>query len=784
MNDEPVIQPSPTEPTDEQSLSSMSSDLNTSSLDPIPLGGESSSSQNDTPKPPRHVPWRRILAVTLLVAGLATGIFLAFSLQGKSNEKASVTNANDRVKQQTIALSGLSQQLAAANAQAANTLTVNGQVVVSSSIVLEPTSQPKNPVTGQLFYDQNGNDLAFFNGSQFVYLQGSTTTIQTNITNIFNSANTTNVTNINGGGGDVTATGTPGVIAMFTANKQLGDSSITQSGSTVNIAVGGAGSVNIGSNAAASNTIAIDAGSSPGGIQIGNSASSHDIQIGTGAGVQTVAVGSISGASATSLQSGTGGLVVQTGASSVKSGALTIKTGDSSTTASGDIHIDTGVGVVDGLVIEHKTFESGLDNMNAWFGNTVAQSSAQAHSGSFSLAETSNTVNWGVIETLPGVSVTAGHQYLFSLWVRAATTPRNISAKVIWNGTTGSVTLSPVTDSTTGWTEMTGLGVAPGGATSAYWESQSIGVNGETHYYDDMTVTDLSSASAASSITIGNANAKIVTIGNVNQIGATTINGGSGINLNSGAGGITATGGVISVLGSAASSIGTSAGALTVASAESASWGISTATAGVGGDLTLHGGNGGTDAVNNGGNLILQGGRPNGAGQPGSVIIRPLIDSATAFQLQNSLSVPLLIADTSNVTITVTGSSTTFAKLSLSNAHFSSTQTNPPTISVPTNCGTTPSAAVTAGSTDTAGSFTITTGTGGTASTCDATITFNKAYTAAPKSIVVVGKTDAASVARQIYVPATNTTTFTVSFAVSAGGADSTAYSFSYWVIE
>jgi hypothetical protein len=779
MNDEPVIQPTPTESTDEHSLQSGSSVIGSTSLDPISLGGEGSSAQSDIPKPPRHVPWRRILAITLLVVGLAVGVFLALTIQGKSSEKASVTDAAERVKQQTIALPGLSQQLTAANAQSANTLTVNGQVVISNSIVLQPTSQPKSPVTGQLYYDQSGNDLAFFNGSQFVYLQGSTTTIQTNITNIFDS----NITNINGGGGNVTASGTPGVIAMFTANKQLGDSSITQSGSTVNIAVGGTSDVNVGSNANAANTVTIDAGSGA-GIQIGNSASSHNIQVGTGAGVQNVALGSGTGASATTIQGGTGDVLVQTGASGAKSGSITIKTGDSSTTASGDIHIDTGVGVVDGLVIQHKTFESGLDNMNAWFGNTVAQSSAQAHTGSFSLAETSNAINWGVIETLPGVSVTAGHQYLFSMWVRAATTPRNITAKVIWNGTSGSVTLSPVSDSTSEWTEMTGLGVAPGGATSAYWESQSTGVNGETHYYDDLTVTDLSSASAASSITIGNANAKIVTIGNVNQIGATTINGGSGINLNSGAGGVNVTGGVVSVTGSAASTIATSAGALTVSSAESASWGIATATAGVGGDLTLHGGNGGTDAVNNGGNLILQGGRPNGAAQPGGVIVRPIIDSAIAFQLQNSTSTPLLFADTTNMVITVVGTPTTFARLVLTNAHFGSTQTTPPTIATPTNCGTTPTAVVTAGSTDNAGSFTITTGTGGTSSTCEAIVTFNKTFGAAPKSIVVVGKTDIASVARQVYVSAANATTFTTSFAVSTGGANSTAYSFSYWVIE
>ncbi|HKR82236.1 MAG TPA: carbohydrate binding domain-containing protein [Candidatus Saccharimonadales bacterium] len=779
MNDEPANQPLPTEPADEHSLQSDPSVVGGASLDPIPLGGEGTVTQAELPKPPRHVSWRRILAVTVLVVGVAVGIFLALNVKAKTSQKGTVADAGTRVKPQSIALPALSQQLAAAISQTTNTLTVNGQVVVSNSLVLQPTSQPSSPVKGQLYYDQNANDVALFNGSQFVYLQG--TTIIQNITNVGGNSS---VTNINGGGGNVTANGTAGVIAMFTGADSLAGSLLNQSGTTVNVATSGAGSVNIGSNANATNTVNIDAGSGAAGIQIGNSASNHNIQIGSGAGVQNATFGSGSSGSSTTIQGGTGNLAAQTGSSTGVTGSISIKTGDSSTTASGNINIDTGVGVVDGLVIEHKTFEGGLDNMNAWFGNTVAQSSAQAHTGSFSLAETGNAANWGIIETLPGVSVSAGHQYLFSLWVRAATTPRTIQAKIIWNGTSSSVTLSPVTDSTTGWTEMTGLGTAPGGAVSAYWESQSIGAVGEVHYYDDMTVTDLSSSSAASLISIGSANAKIVTIGNINQIGATTINGGSGITLNSGAGDITANGGVINVTGSAASTIATSAGSLTVTSASSASWGIATASAGVGGDLTLHGGNGGTDAVNNGGNVIIQGGRPNGAGQPGSVIVRPLIDSATAFQLQNSTATPFFTADTSGMTITIVGTTSTFAKLVLNNAHFGSTQTTAPTIGTPANCGTTPTAAVTAASTDVAGSFTITTGTGGTSSTCDTVITFNKAYGAAPKSIVVVGKTDAASVARQVYVASSNATTFTVSFATSAAGANSTTYSFNYWIVE
>jgi len=299
-----------------------------------------------------------------------------------------------------------------------------------------------------------------------------------------------------------------------------------------------------------------------------------------------------------------------------------------------------------------------------------------------------------------------------------------------------------------------------------------------------MTITDLSSGTAISSLDVGSTNAKIITIGNLNQIGATTIRGGSGINIQSGAASTIINGGTLNMTGNAASALNTTSGALTITSAATATWGVGTASSGVGGDLTLRAGQGGSDNNNDGGDLILQGGARNGTGTPGSVIVKPPSDITDAFQIQNSAGTPFMLANTASMTIAVTGTTTTFATLSLDNAHLRSTQTNPPTIAIPANCGTTPTAAITSGSTDTAGSFSITTGMGGTASTCDTVLTFNKPYGATPKSIVVVGKTDAASANRQAYISSASVANLTASFGNSAGGANNTTYSFSYWVIE
>ncbi len=641
----------------------------------------------------------------------------------------------------------------------ATSLKINGQLDVSGSMVFSPSAQPKNPLIGQLYFDQTSNRLSYYDGQQFLTLGGQSTGTSTQTTNTTN--NVTNVTNILGGSGNSQT----GVELQATAPgaQQTGSFNVSGTGQvgalkTPTIENNGPVSVRSDSffvqNTSGQNLIAADA--SAGSLAL------------TGLGTGTISV--------------------STAANTGVTGNIVIKSGDSSTTASGDITIDAGSGIVSGTVVSTKTFESGTDHMVDWFNTTVAQSSAQAHTGTHSLGVTMNDSFWGIQEdqNFALTTVVPGHNYHFSFWVKAGTNPRSISARAIWVSTGGqSTVLQAVVDSTTGWTEVTGNGVAPPGATNVYFSVSNSGMTpGEVHYFDDFSITDLSSSSATSVLHLGDTNAQIVNLGNLNQIGATTIRGGSGIDIQSGASSITMSGGVINITGNAASNLTTTAGALTINSAAAASWGVGQASSGVGGNLTLHAGTGGTDANNDGGDLILQGGNKNGTGIGGSVVVKPQSDATDAFQVQNSSGVAFLVADTTAMKISVTGTTTTFASLTLANAHFASTQTNPPTIGVPSNCGVTPTAVVTAGSTDTAGSFAITTGSGGTSSTCDVVFTFNRPYGAAPKSIMVVGKGDAASAARQAYVVSSNTTSFTLSFGASAAGANNTPYSFSYWVVE
>lgn len=654
-------------------------------------------------------------------------------------------------------------------AETAQTLKVNGQLEVTGSIVVSPGTQPANPVAGQFYFDQTSNLLRYYNGQQFVDVGGG---------------GGTSITNITGGAGAGAASAVL-LQASSPGTLQTGNFRISGTGAVGELTVVG-GDVNLsnGSSIRFGGQPALSTTSSGVTTAVSNSLSGGTVAMQSANFAVQDATGSNN--LITVNTSAGGDITMATLTTTGVSGDISIKTGDSSTTASGNITIDAGSGIIDGEIVANKTFESGLENYVNWFGSTPSQSSAQAHSGANSLAMTATDAFWGLQENInnPITHVIPGHQYHFSIWVRAATTARSITSRAVWVGGALASNLQVVVDNSSGWTEITGNATAPAGATGVYITMQGIAAVGEVHYFDDIVITDLSSSSAAATINIGDTNAKIITIGNLNQVGATTINGGSGINLSSGASGININGGAILVSASATSQFTTTAGALTLTSAATATWGISTAATGVGGTLTVRAGGGGADNNNDGGDILLQGGAKNGTGTAGSVIVRPPTDVTDAFQIQNSASTPLFVADSSGMQIIVSGTDATFANFVLTNAHFRSTQTTAPTIGTPANCGTTPAAAVTAGSTDTAGAFTITTGTGGTASTCDSVITFRRAYSAAPKTILIGGKTDVASVARQAYVVSSTATTFTVAFATSAGGADNTTYNFSYWVIE
>lgn len=124
-------------------------------------------------------------------------------------------------------------------------------------------------------------------------------------------------------------------------------------------------------------------------------------------------------------------------------------------------------------------------------------------------------------------------------------------------------------------------------------------------------------------------------------------------------------------------------------------------------------------------------------------------------------------------------SSAATAMLSINDGHFQSQQTVPPTIVSSLNAGILSNGSIELGSSDVAGTFTITSG-GGTPSSGDqATITFNKSFSKKAKVILTPASPNAAS--RQFYV-VSNAHSFSIVFLVAP--LVNTVYAYNYIVID
>jgi hypothetical protein len=526
-------------------------------------------------------PTGRIVGISLLGISIIAGVLLALHVVNANKQQAAL-NANQsdqsvHIKSQAIGLSSLGLKPINPLTQASNTLTVNGSVNIADSLVLNPTPTPKSATAGQLYFDQQKNQLGYYNGSSFTYLQGGGGTQVANYytSNVTNN-NVTNVTGSSTPNSSVTApAGTVGDIAMFTASNTLGNSLLSESGSTVNV---GGSTINIGSSGAVTDTT----------------------------------VGTLNNNSTLALQGGTGGATFLTGNTSGTSGSIDIASGDSSTTSAGNVTIDTGSSFVTGLVIKDDTFETSMLFTTYTYGaETVNQDCTVAHSGSCSM----NITGWGAgggsivnAQEQSDFSITPGHQYFFSGYVKAATT----SAQIIfgpawaWPGC-GAANFY---DNTASWTHVTFTCVAPAGDYNAWLLAGFNSPTTETHYFDDLTVTDLNQSTTTAVLNLGTTNAQEVNIGNANnQLDATSIYG-DGINLSAGHGNIDATGATADISASGTGNFTATGGALTLS----------------------------------------------GAGGSGSgVIVMPQTDSTTAFQVQNSTGTALLNANTTDSVITSAG---------------------------------------------------------------------------------------------------------------------------------
>ena len=84
-------------------------------------------------------------------------------------------------------------------------------------------------------------------------------------------------------------------------------------------------------------------------------------------------------------------------------------------------------------------------------------------------------------------AISPSTQYSFGLWVRAVTTGEPLSVRISWRDAShsvlGNVTSGTVTDSTTGWTQITVTGTSPANAAFASVFVLNANLTTNQHYF-------------------------------------------------------------------------------------------------------------------------------------------------------------------------------------------------------------------------------------------------------------------------------------------------------------
>lgn len=168
--------------------------------------------------------WKK-LALGVLILLLLLGGFAI--LRGSNTRDALKAGRFDA---QTVPLEDVAAQAESTEPQ---TVTINGRLQVSQSIVLAPTTPPVGAVAGQIYYDQATNQVAYYNGTEFLNLVSTTSQnafIQntTTVNNFF--SNITNAT-----AGVTTPAGTPNRLPKFTSAQTIGDSIVTDNSTYLEI---------------------------------------------------------------------------------------------------------------------------------------------------------------------------------------------------------------------------------------------------------------------------------------------------------------------------------------------------------------------------------------------------------------------------------------------------------------------------------------------------------------------------------------------------------------------
>ena len=227
-------------------------------------------------------------------------------------------------------------------------LAINGTLQANGPVILSPSKQPSNAARGQIYYDQDNNQLAYFNGSQFVQV-GAT-------------QQTTNVQSIGGQSGAIavgeglsSANGTLRNSGVLSLQGQTGNISLTAGngmaidGTTITNAgvtslAGLVGDISVGNGLGVNNGTVINTGI------VSATAGSPNITV-TNDGNGNITISSVGGGTGT-VQSpgGTAGRIAKfTGVQTLEDSLLS--EGGSTVTVNGSLSVTGGVSLANALTV-------------------------------------------------------------------------------------------------------------------------------------------------------------------------------------------------------------------------------------------------------------------------------------------------------------------------------------------------------------------------------------------------------------------------------------------------
>jgi hypothetical protein len=114
-----------------------------------------------------------VLLVLVLVFTLAAVLIL-----GLMNKKKPVASVAEDYKTIQIPLNGFVASVLNGSKFDERSVAINGSLTVNGGLIVAPSVQPNAPASGQIYFDQNTNQLAYYNGTGYIALTSQGASVQ------------------------------------------------------------------------------------------------------------------------------------------------------------------------------------------------------------------------------------------------------------------------------------------------------------------------------------------------------------------------------------------------------------------------------------------------------------------------------------------------------------------------------------------------------------------------------------------------------------------------------